>query len=62
MDEFTFTDASFMPANEKHQFVNLMKENTETLMLGFKENLDLDLHRDGTQNAEGEFLHGPSVG
>lgn len=38
--------------SEKHQFVNLMKENTETLMLGFKENLDLDLHRDGTQNAE----------
>lgn len=38
--------------SEKHQFVNLMRENTETLMLGFKENLDLDLHRDGTQDAD----------
>ena len=38
--------------SEKHQFINLMRENTETLMLGFKEKLDLDLHRDGTQNAD----------
>jgi len=38
--------------SEKHQFINLMKENTETLMLGFKEKLDLDLHRDGTQDVD----------
>ena len=38
--------------SEKHQFVNLMKENTETLMLGFKEQFDLDLHRDGTQDVD----------
>ena len=38
--------------SEKHQFVNLMRENTETLMLGFKEKLDLDLHRDGTQDTD----------
>jgi hypothetical protein len=38
--------------SEKHQFINLMKENTETLTLGFKEKFDFDLHRDGTQDAE----------
>jgi len=38
--------------SEKHQFINLMEENTETLMLGFKEMFDYDLHLDGTQNAE----------
>lgn len=38
--------------SEKHQFINLMRENTETLMLGFKEQFDLDLHRDGTQDAD----------
>lgn len=38
--------------SEKHQFVNLMKENTETLLLGFKEKLDYDLHLDGTQDAD----------
>jgi len=38
--------------SEKHQFVNLMKENTETLMLGFKEKFDMELHRDGTQDVE----------
>lgn len=38
--------------SEKHQFVNLMKENTETLMLGFKEKFDMELHRDGTQDAD----------
>jgi len=38
--------------SEKHQFINLMRENTETLMLGFKEKLDLDLHRDGTQDVD----------
>lgn len=38
--------------SEKHQFVNLMRENTETLMLGFKEKFDYDLHLDGTQDAD----------
>jgi hypothetical protein len=38
--------------DETKQFINLMKENTETLMLGFKEKFDLDLHRDGTQDAD----------
>lgn len=38
--------------SERHQFVNLIRENTETLMLGFNEKLDLDLHRDGTQDAD----------
>ena len=38
--------------SEKHQFINLMKENTETLMLGFKEKFDYDLHLDGTQDAD----------
>jgi len=38
--------------SEKHQFINLIKENTETLMLGFKEKFDYDLHLDGTQDAD----------
>ncbi len=38
--------------NERLQFVNLMKENTETLNLGFDENFDYDLHLDGTQDTE----------
>lgn len=38
--------------SEKHQFVNLMTENTETLVLGFKEKLDYHLHLDGTQDAD----------
>jgi hypothetical protein len=38
--------------SEKHQFINLMNENTETLMLGFKEKFDYDLHLDGTQDVE----------
>ena len=38
--------------SEKHQFINLMEENTETLMLGFKEKFDYDLHLDGTQDSE----------
>lgn len=35
---------------EKVQLSNLFKENMETLKLGFQENFDLMLHRDGTQN------------
>ena len=38
--------------SEKHQFINLMQENTETLMLGFKEKFDYELHLDGTQDAD----------
>jgi hypothetical protein len=38
--------------NEAEQFVNIIEENTETLMLGFKERLDYDLHLDGTQDAD----------
>ena len=36
---------------EKVQLTNLLKENTETLKLGTQENMDLMLHRDGSQNA-----------
>jgi hypothetical protein len=36
--------------SEKVQLTNLIKENTETLKLGFQENFDLMLHRDGAQN------------
>src|SRR5690606_35512485 len=36
---------------EKVQLTNLLKENTETLKLGFQENFDLMLHRDGSQSA-----------
>lgn len=35
---------------EKVQLTNLFKENMETLKLGFQENLDYMLHRDGTQS------------
>lgn len=38
--------------SERHQFINLITENTETLMLGFKEKFDYELHLDGTQDAE----------
>jgi len=38
--------------SEKHQFINLMTENTETLFEGFNENFDYDLHLDGTANAD----------
>lgn len=37
---------------EMHQFVNLIKENSETLKLGFAEKFDYQLHLDGTQDAE----------
>lgn len=49
----TFTDdRNASPSDsEKVQLTNLMKENTETLKLGFQEGLDLMLHRDGTQSA-----------
>lgn len=38
-------------ADEKVNLTNLLKENNETLKLGFQENFDLMLHRDGTQSA-----------
>lgn len=36
---------------EKVQLTNLLTENTETLKLGFQENFDYMLHRDGSQSA-----------
>ncbi len=38
-------------STEKVQLTNLIKENMETLKLGFQEGFDLMLHRDGTQDA-----------
>lgn len=38
--------------SEKHQFINLMTENTETLFLGFNEMFDYDLHLDGTASTD----------
>lgn len=37
-------------ADEKVNLTNLLKENNETLKLGFQENFDLMLHRDGSQS------------
>lgn len=36
--------------NEKVQLTNLLSENLETLKLGFNENFDLMVHRDGAQS------------
>lgn len=36
---------------EKIQLTNLLQENTEALKLGFQENFDYMLHRDGSQSA-----------
>jgi len=45
-------DKSSTPSEaEKVQLVNLLQENTETLKLGFQENLDYMLHRDGTKSS-----------
>jgi hypothetical protein len=48
----TYTDdRNAVPSDaEKVQLTHLIKENTETLRLGFQEGLDKMLHRDGTQN------------
>lgn len=43
------TDAT-PTANEKIALTDLLKENMETLKLGFQENFDIMLHRDGTQS------------
>jgi hypothetical protein len=46
-------DRNAVPSDsEKVQLTNLLKENHETLKLGFQENFDIMLHRDGTQDAE----------
>ena len=45
-------DKSSVPSDsEKVQLSNLLEENTETLKLGFEENFDIMLHRNGTQSA-----------
>jgi hypothetical protein len=45
-------DKSTTPTDaEKVQLTNLLEENMETLKLGFQENFDIMLHRDGTQSA-----------
>jgi hypothetical protein len=45
-------DRSAKPTEaEKVQLTNLLEENLETLKLGFQENFDIMLHRDGTQSA-----------
>jgi hypothetical protein len=38
-------------ADEKVALTNLVQENFETLKMGFEENFDIMLHRDGTQSA-----------
>lgn len=44
-------DRNAVPTDaEKVQLTNLFEENNETLRLGFQENLDIMLHRDGTQS------------
>lgn len=45
-------DKSSVPSDaEKVQLTNLLKENTETLKLGFQQMFDIMLHLDGTQSA-----------
>jgi hypothetical protein len=45
-------DKNSVPSDaEKVQLTNLLAENTETLKLGFQENFDYMLHRDGSQSA-----------
>jgi hypothetical protein len=45
-------DKNAVPTDaEKVQLTNLLSENMETLKLGFEENFDLMLHRDGTASA-----------
>lgn len=45
-------DRNAVPTDaEKVQLTNLLKENMETLKLGFQANMDLMLHRDGTASA-----------
>jgi hypothetical protein len=45
-------DKSSTPSDaEKVQLTNLLEENSQTLKLGFQENFDYMLHRDGTKSA-----------
>lgn len=45
-------DRNAVPSDaERMQLTNLMTENMETLKLGFQENFDYMLHRDGSQSA-----------
>lgn len=45
-------DKNAVPSDaERVQLTNLLKENQETLKLGFQDNFDLMIHRDGTANA-----------
>jgi hypothetical protein len=45
-------DKNAVPSDaEKVQLTNILKENTETLKLGFQENFDIMLHRAGEANA-----------
>ena len=45
-------DRSATPSDaEKVQLTNLLQENMETLKLGYQENFDIMLHRDGSQSA-----------
>ena len=45
-------DKSSVPTDaEKVQLTNLLQENAETLKLGFQENFDYMIHRDGSQSA-----------
>lgn len=45
-------DKSSTPSDaEKIQLTNLLEENLETLKLGFKENFDIMLHRNGAQSS-----------
>ena len=45
-------DKSSVPTDaEKVQLTNLLQENAETLKLGFQENFDYMIHRDGSQAA-----------
>lgn len=49
-----FTDETQAVATgaESIQLTNLLKENNETLRLGFEEKFDLELHRDGTSDPD----------
>jgi hypothetical protein len=49
----TVTDEKNQVASdaERMQLTNILEENTETLKLGFEENFDLMIHRDGTQSS-----------
>lgn len=56
----TMTDdrGSAPTTDEQRQLVNLITENTETLREGFAEKFDVELHLDGTQDADGDALEG----